>query len=150
MTSSRRSQALLLTMSLITAVVTLDTTITGVILPSIGHSLHASFEQLEWVVTGYMLPFAALLLPAGAWADFRGRRQATLVGLGIFALASLVCGFAPSAAWLVFGRVLQGIGASLLPTASLAIVGHAFRGAERFRAFALIGTVIGIMTVLGP
>ena len=147
---SHRRTALLLTMSLVTALVTLDTTITGVILPSIGRSLHANFSQLEWVISGYMLPFAALLLPAGAWSDFAGRKRTTLIGLGIFAIASLLCGLAPTANWLVAARVVQGAAAALLPTASIAVMGHAFRGEERLRAFAFFGAVIGIATVAGP
>ncbi|HVW22837.1 MAG TPA: MFS transporter [Opitutaceae bacterium] len=149
MSHPRRATALLLTMSGITALVTLDTTITGVILPSVGRSLHAGFGQLEWIMTGYMLPFAAFLLPAGAWADFRGRRRAALIGLGLFALASLLCGLAPSAGWLVAARVAQGVGAAFLG-ASIAIIGHSFRGEARLRAFALLGSVIGIATVVGP
>src|SRR5205807_2134901 len=117
--SARRNTALLVTMSLVTALVTLDTTITGVILPSIGRSLHASFGQLEWVISGYMLPFASLLLPAGAWADHIGRRRATMIGLAIFSVASLLCGLAPSAGWLVAARVVQCMGAALLPSASI-------------------------------
>jgi len=150
MTTARHRTALLLTMSLVTALVTLDTTITGVILPSIGRSLHANFSQLEWVISGYMLPFAALLLPAGAWSDFAGRKRTTVIGLVIFAGASLLCGLAPSASWLVAARVVQGAAAALLPTASIAVMGHAFRGEERLRAFALFGSVIGIATVAGP
>lgn len=147
--NSRRSFLLLVSMALITALVTLDTTITGVILPSVGRSLHADFSALEWVVTGYMLPFAALLLPAGAWADFWGRKRSTLLGLAIFGVASLACGLAPTAGWLIAARVLQGIGASFL-AGSIAIIAHAFQGDARLRAFALLGTVIGIATVIGP
>ena len=150
MNSTRRRSALLFTMSMVTALVTLDTTITGVILPSIGKSLHANFAQLEWVISGYMLPFAALLLPAGAWSDFAGRKRTTVIGLAVFAGASLLCGLAPSANWLVAARIVQGAAAALLPTASIAVMGHAFRGEARLAAFAFFGAIIGMATVAGP
>jgi EmrB/QacA subfamily drug resistance transporter len=137
-------------MSFVTALVTLDTTITGVILPSIGGSLHATLGQLEWVIAGYMLPFASLIIPAGAWADRIGRKRAVLVGISVFALGSLLCGVASSPGALNVARIIQGVGAALLPTASIAVIGHAFRGDERTRAFAVWGAVVGLAIVAGP
>src|SRR5207248_4182057 len=77
-------------------------------------------------------------------------RRATMIGLAIFSVASLLCGLAPSAGWLVAARVVQGMGAALLPSASIAIIGHSFRGNARLRAFALLGSIIGIATLAGP
>lgn len=128
----------------------LDSNIVAVALPSIARSLHSSFADIQWAIGAYLLTFAALLLPAGSLADLQGRRRTVLVGLCLFAVASALCGLAPSALILNIARALQGIGASLLLTASLAVIGHAFQGAERARAFAFWGSALGIAITSGP
>ena len=128
----------------------LDSNIVAVSLPSIARDLNAAFTDIEWVVSAYILTFAALLMPAGALADLFGRRRVLTVGLAIFTLASLLCGLAPSATLLNIARALQGIGAALQLSAALAVLGHEFRGHERARAFAFWGTVIGIAVAVGP
>jgi MFS family permease len=90
-----RRKVILVTMAAVTSLVTLDATIVGVALPSIARSLHASFADVEWVIGGYVLCFAALLTPAGVLGDHRGRRGAVLVGVSIFAIASLLCSRGP-------------------------------------------------------
>lgn len=128
----------------------LDSNIVAVSLPSIAHNLHAAFADIEWVVSSYVLTFAALLMPAGALADRYGRRRLLAAGLALFTLASLLCGLAPGAAVLNGARALQGIGAALQLSAALAVLGDEFRGAERVRAFSVWGTVIGIAVAAGP
>src|SRR5579872_6854691 len=145
-----RSRIILLTMATVTTLVTLDATIVAVALPSIAASLHASFAQVEWVIGSYVLCFASLLTPFGALGDHRGRRGAVLAGVSIFAVASLLCGIAPNAELLIAARVLQGLGAALLPPAALGIIGHTFRGEERARAFGVWGSVIGLAVIAGP
>jgi EmrB/QacA subfamily drug resistance transporter len=145
-----RSKIVLLTMATVTTLVTLDATIVAVALPSIAASLHASFAQVEWVIGSYVLCFASLLTPLGALGDHRGRRGAVLVGIAIFAIASLLCGLAPNAELLIAARVLQGLGAALLPPAALGIIGHTFRGEARARAFGVWGSVIGLAVIAGP
>src|ERR1700722_17104919 len=121
----------------------LDTNIVAVSLPSIARDLHGEFTDVEWVVSAYILPFAALLIPAGALADRLGRRAMLLLGLSIFTFASLLCGLAPSLAVLNGARAMQAAGAALQLTASLAVMAHGFHGQERVRAYAIWGTVMG-------
>jgi len=133
------------------AMTVLDTNIVGVVLPSIARDLGASFANIEWVVTTYVLCFAALLLPAGAVADRFGRRRVYLIGIALFAGASLLCGIAGSAVLLCAARALQGVGAAFLLASALAIIGHAFHDeAERGRAWAIWGGIMGLTMVLSP
>src|SRR5450830_1549022 len=90
----RKGRNILLICSSVCALITLDTNIVAVSLPSIARSLHADFSAIEWVVSAYMLAFASLLMTAGGVADRFGRRHTMLAGLAIFALASLFCGLA--------------------------------------------------------
>ncbi len=128
----------------------LDSNIVAVSLPSIARDLGAAFSDIEWVVSAYVLTFAALLMPSGALADRIGRRRIALVGLSVFTLSSLLCGLAPGALILNMARAVQGIGAALQLSAALAILGHEFRGSDRARAFGFWGTVIGVAVALGP
>jgi MFS family permease len=125
----------------------LDSNIVAVSLPSIARDLSATFADIEWVVSAYVLTFAALLMPSGALADRYGRRRMLTVGLAIFTSASLLCGLAPSASVLNAARALQGVGAAIELSAAL---GHAFQGAERAKAFGFWGTVVGLAVALGP
>jgi EmrB/QacA subfamily drug resistance transporter len=145
------SRPLLLTASLGCAVTVLDTNLVGIVLPTIARDLSATFGDIEWVVSAYLLCFAALLLPAGAIADRIGRKRLLLLGLAIFALASLACGAAPTAPALYLARAAQGVGAAFLLAPSLAVIGHAFSGeAERARVWAVWGAIMGMTMVLSP
>ncbi|MFT4436053.1 MFS transporter [Caballeronia sp. 15715] len=128
----------------------LDSNIVAVSLPSIARDLHGEFTDVEWVVSAYILPFAALLIPAGALADRLGRRRMLLLGLSIFTLASLLCGLAPSLVVLNGARALQAVGAALQLSAALAVITHGFQAQERARVYAILGTVMGIAPSLGP
>lgn len=141
---------ILLCVSVPSFMINLDSNIVAVSLSSIARTLGASFADIEWVVSAYTLSFAALLMPAGALADRYGRKRLLIVGLVIFTLASFICGAAPSATVLNLARALQGAGAALQLSAALATLSHSFRGADRARAFAFWGTVIGIAVALGP
>ena len=128
----------------------LDTNIVAVALPSIARDLHGEFTDLEWVVSAYVLPFAALLMPAGALADRLGRRRMLVLGLITFTIASLLCGLAPSLAVLNAARALQAVGAALQLSAALAVIAHGFQPDERVRVYAIWGTVMGLAPSLGP
>jgi EmrB/QacA subfamily drug resistance transporter len=128
----------------------LDSNIVAVSLPSIARDLGAAFSDIEWVVSAYVLTFAALLMPSGAVADRYGRRRVGLVGLSVFTLSSLLCGLAPGPLILNMARALQGVGAALQLSAALAILSHEFRGHDRGRAFGFWGTVIGVAVAVGP
>ena len=128
----------------------LDTNIVAVSLPSIARDLRGGFTDVEWVVSAYILPFAALLMPAGALADRLGRRRTLLIGLSIFTFASFLCGAAPNLSTLNGARALQAVGAALQLTASLAVIAHGFEPYERARVYAIWGTVMGMAPPLGP
>src|SRR6201993_2831454 len=90
----------------------LDATVVGIALPAIGRDFHASVASMQWVVDGYTLPLAGLLLLGGALGDVYGRRKVFVIGVVWFALASLACGLAPNADFLIGARALQGVGAA--------------------------------------
>ena len=92
----------------------LDNTVVNVALPSIQRDLGTSLSELQWVVTGYALTFAAFMLIGGKVADAYGRRLVFVVGIGVFTAASLACGLAESGEMLIAARVLQGVGAALM------------------------------------
>jgi EmrB/QacA subfamily drug resistance transporter len=142
--------AVLLTASLVSSLIMLDSNIVAVSLPAIGRSLEASFTDIQWVISAYVLTYAGLLLATGNYADLHGRRRAMLIGLVVFALASAVCGTATSALMLNVARGIQGIGGALLLTASLAIISHQFTGEARAGAFAFWGASLGIALAVGP
>lgn len=128
----------------------LDSNIVAVSLPAIARDLHGEFTDVEWVVSAYILPFATLLMPAGALADRFGRQRMLVVGLSIFTLASLLCGLAPNLVILNSARVLQAVGASLQLSAALALIAHGFQAHERGRVYAIWGSVMGLAPALGP
>ena len=134
--TGRRARVLLCA-SGVSFMIMLNSNIVAVSLPSIARDLNATFADIEWVVSAYVLTFAALLMPSGALADRYGRRRMLTLGLAIFTLASLMCGLAPSALFLNSARALQGVGAAIELSAALAVLGHAFQGAERAKAFDL-------------
>ena len=133
------------------AMTVLDTNIVAIVLPDIARDLNASFAQVEWVISAYVLCFASLLLPAGAIADRYGRKRVFLAGIAGFAVASLMCGMASSPSLLFVSRALQGVGAAFLLAPALAIIGHAFHDErERDSAWAMWGGMMGLTMVLSP
>ena len=141
----------LLTASGVCSLIVLDTNIVAVTLPSIARDLGANFADIEWVVSAYMLAFAALLLPAGSLADRFGRKRTLLCGLGLFILASLGCGAAPNVLLLDIARAIKGVGAALLLTSALATIGHTFHDeVERAKAWAFWGACMGVAMTAAP
>ena len=127
-----------------------DGSVVNVGLPAIRASLDANSETLPWVINAYLLPLSALLLLGGAAGDRFGRKRLLILGIAIFALASIFCAIAVDMPWLLFGRGIQGGGAAILLPNSLAILGDAFTGARRGRAigtWAAIGAAVG---AVGP
>src|SRR5262249_16633813 len=119
-------------------------------LPAIARDLEASITLMQWLVNAYTLSLSALVLIGGASGDQFGRRRIFILGVGIFAAASIWCGLAPSNAQLILARIVQGVGAALLIPCSLAIIGATFDETERGRA---IGTWAGVSTIaaaIGP
>jgi len=131
--------------------ITLDTTIVNVALGAIGADLGASPSVAQWVVDGYTVAFASLLLLAGSLADRIGVRRGFVVGLAVFVVASAACAIANSVAFLIAARVAQGIGAAWLMACSLALIAHTFTEPHaRRRALAVWGAVSGIGLASGP
>ncbi len=128
----------------------LDNTIVNVALPSIERSLHMSISSLEWIVTAYALTFAALLITGGKLGDLYGRRKMFIAGLVVFTLASLACGLAPSAGFLIGARAVQGVGAALMNPATLSIITATFPPKERGQAIGIWAGVSALALAIGP
>jgi EmrB/QacA subfamily drug resistance transporter len=128
----------------------LDNTIVNVALPSIERSLHMSISSLEWIVTAYALTFAALLITGGKLGDLYGRRKMFIAGLVVFTLASLACGLAPNAGFLIGARAVQGVGAALMNPATLSIITATFPPKERGQAIGIWAGVSALALAIGP
>jgi EmrB/QacA subfamily drug resistance transporter len=128
----------------------LDITVVNVALPDIQRSLHSSFSDLQWVIDAYSLTLAAFLLTAGVVGDMFGRRGVFAVGLGVFTLSSLLCGFSSSSLMLNLARGVQGVGGAIMFATSLALIASAFAGRERGTAFGIYGAVVGAAVAVGP
>ena len=128
----------------------LDNTIVNVALPSIQRSLHMSISSLEWIVTAYALTFAALLITGGKLGDLYGRKRMFIAGLVVFTLASLACGLAPSAGFLIGARAVQGVGAALMNPATLSIITATFPPKERGQAIGIWAGVSALALAIGP
>src|SRR5262245_2703419 len=125
--------------------VILDSAIVVVALPSIDADLGFSAGDLQWVLSAYLLSFGGLLLLGGRAADLLGRRRLFMVGTGLFALASLACGLAGSATWLIAARVVQGVAAAIMTPTALSIVTTTFEeGAERNKALGIWAAIGGV------
>src|SRR3954468_13023865 len=131
-------------------VIMLDNTVVNVALPSMRESLHMTLSQLEWVVAGYALTFAAFMLTGGKLADYVGRRLIFMVGLAVFTGASLACGLAPSGGFLIGARVVQGLGGALMNPATLSIITATFPPRERGKAIGIWAGVSGMALAIGP
>jgi EmrB/QacA subfamily drug resistance transporter len=128
----------------------LDNTVVNVALPSIAADLRADLSELEWIVTGYALTFASLMLTGGKLADLLGRRLIFVVGLTIFTLSSLVCGLADSGELLIGARVVQGAGAALMNPATLSIIAATFPPRQRGMAIGIWAGVSALALAIGP
>ncbi|MHC3470987.1 MFS transporter [Streptomyces sp. 7R007] len=148
----RSHRAVLLTVTCLGQfMVLLDNTIVGAALPDMQDRLHTQLTGLQWIVDAYVLLVAMLLLSGGVFADRFGRKRVYLAGAAVFTAASALCSLAPSVGWLIAGRMLQGIGASALSPASLALLAAAYPAAqERIKAIGLWAGFSGIGLAAGP
>jgi EmrB/QacA subfamily drug resistance transporter len=145
-----RPNFVLVTTILASSLAFIDGSVVNVGLPAIGRSLSADSGALQWVINAYLLPLSALLLLGGAAGDRFGRRTLLIVGIVLFALASVVCAAAPSLGVLLIGRLLQGVGAAMLMPNSLAILGGTFTGEEKGRAIGIWAATGAVMGAIGP
>ncbi|WP_441250698.1 DHA2 family efflux MFS transporter permease subunit [Kitasatospora sp. McL0602] len=127
-----------------------DVTIVTVALPDMATSLHTTFADLQWVLDGYALALAALLLGAGSLADLVGRRKVYLGGLVVFAAASLACGLATGPVALIAFRGLQGVGGAAMFATTMALLSSTYQGRDRGVAFGVWGSVNGAAAAAGP
>lgn len=124
--------------------------IVNVALPSIQHDLGADQSDMQWILSGYALTFGVILVASGRAGDIVGRGGIFLIGLALFTIASVAAGLAPDPKWLNAARFAQGIGSGLLNPQGMGMIQHYFRGAERGRAFGLLGTTVGVSVGIGP
>ncbi len=149
--SSPRNGPVLLVLCLAVLVAQVDTSVVNLAVHAIGIGLHASIDSLQWVVDGYNLSYAALLMTGGTWADIFGRRRVLRLGASLFVAGSLLAGFAPDISILVAGRVLSGIGAALLLPASLALIRVIWTEPEqRAHAIGVWAGTNGAALAIGP
>ncbi len=128
----------------------LDNTVVNVALPSVQKDLGVGLSELQWIVTGYALSFAALMLIGGKLADAYGRRLIFVVGIVVFTAASLWCGLAASGDMLIAARVVQGAGAALMNPATLSIIAATFAAKERGMAIGIWAGVSALALAIGP
>lgn len=128
----------------------LDSTVVNVALPVLGDDLGANVSGLQWVLNGYMLALASLILLAGSFGDHYGRRRMFVIGVAWFAIASLLCALAQTVGQLVAARVLQGVGGALLTPGSLAIIQASFAPEDRGRAIGAWAGLGALSGALGP
>jgi EmrB/QacA subfamily drug resistance transporter len=131
-------------------IASLDATVVGIALPTIGRDFHVGMASLQWVVDAYTLALAGLLLLGGTLGDRYGRRRVFVIGTVWFAVASLGCGIAPNAPALIGARVLQGVGAALLTPGSLAILQASFIKQDRSAAIGAWSGFGGVAAAVGP
>lgn len=132
------------------SVAMLTGTVVNVALPALGRDLDAGVADLQWILNGYLLTLAALILVGGSLGDRFGRRRIYLIGVTWYAAASLLCAVAPTAPLLIAGRVIQGIGSAMLTPGSLAIIQSSFCREDRSTAIGLWSGTTGIAIAIGP
>ena len=147
---ARDKVIVLLTMCFALAMAMLDNTVVNVALPRINEELGAGISGLQWIVDGYVLAFASLLLTGGILGDRYGRKRMFLAGLVVFTLASLGCGLSQSTGQLIAFRALQGVGGAMLIPGTLSIITVTFPAHERAKAIGLWAGVSGFALALGP
>ncbi|MGI8973395.1 MAG: MFS transporter [Gaiella sp.] len=148
--NSSRGRWVLTVTILGSAIALLEATVVNVSLPAIGRDLDADLGDLQWVITGYLITLASLILLGGSLGDRLGRRRIFEVGVIWFTVASLACAVAPTIELLIVARVVQGIGGALLTPGSLAIIEASFRREDRARAIGTWSALGGIAAAVGP
>lgn len=147
---SRSTRWALASLSLSTLLSSLGTSIANVGLPTLAQVFNASFQQVQWIVLAYLLAITTLIVSVGRLGDLFGRRRLLLSGIGVFTLASTLCGLAPSLEGLIAARALQGLGAAIMMALTLAFVSETVNKEKTGSAMGLLGTMSAIGTALGP
>lgn len=148
--STRRGQLTLLFLCGVAFLDFVDASIVNVALPSIRSSLHFSVQNLQWVLSAYLLTYGGFLLLGGRMADLLGRRRVLVTGIGLFGVSSLIGGLSPNSGMLVAARLAQGVGAALMLPAALSILTTTFNeGSDRIKAISAWGAVAGLASAVG-
>ncbi|MBI1292091.1 MFS transporter [bacterium] len=148
--SARRQSGITMTLALSMLLASLGTSIANIALPTLAEAFSAPFAEVQAVVVAYLAALTVSVVIAGRLGDSRGLKSMLLAGLAVFAIASLLCGVAPSLWLLVGARALQGIGAAFLMTLSMALMRQTTSEARMGRAMGLLGTMSALGTALGP
>jgi MFS family permease len=128
----------------------LGTSIANIALPTLAHAFQASFQDVQWIVLAYLLAVTTLVVGLGRLGDIVGRRRLLLAGIGLFTVASVACGLAPTLPLLIAARAAQGLGAAVMMVLPMALVGEAVPKAKTGSAMGLLGTMSATGTALGP
>ena len=128
----------------------LDGSIVNVAVPTLIHDIDASYDQVLWVIDGYLLVFSVLLITTGRLGDVFGYRRLYVIGVTVFTIASALCGLADSPSWLLTARLLQGLGGALLFPQVISSILTIFPPQLRGRAFGLFGAIVGFAPIVGP
>jgi EmrB/QacA subfamily drug resistance transporter len=148
--ATRRGKLTLLLLCAVGFLDFVDTSIVNVALPSIRHNLHFSVQNLQWVLSGYLLTYGGFLLLGGRAADLLGRRRILVTGTALFALSSVACGLAQSSGTLIGARLVQGLGAAMMTPAALSILTTSFNeGSDRLKALGAWGALAGLSSGVG-
>lgn len=131
-------------------IILIDTTVVNVSIPKIIEDLNANLSDVEWIISGYALSFAALLITFGRLGDIYGRRLMFILGLIVFGVASLISGEAGNSTILIFARLAQGIGGAMISPSVLSLISSNFKGKDRAIAFGVFGSITGIAVAVGP
>jgi EmrB/QacA subfamily drug resistance transporter len=142
--------AVLIVVSLGFFMTLLDLTIVNIAIPNMITKLHASLDDVLWVINAYTLILAVLVITAGRLGDLVGPRIMFVTGIAVFTVASAACGLSPSPAWLIGFRAVQGLGAAMLMPQTLTIITNTFPPERRGAAFGVWGAVAGVATIAGP
>src|ERR1700726_3922187 len=148
--SQKRKRLTLAATILGSSMALIDGSVVNIALPAIQQALQADAAATQWIVNAYLLLLGALVLIGGSAADLYGRRRIFLLGIAVFTTASVACGLAPNTIVLVVSRAVQGLGAALLPPASLAMLGATFDRHERSHAIGIWAGVAALTAAAGP
>ena len=147
--ATRHGKAILAVLCLATFLDVMDGAIVNVAMPTIRTQLGFSVQNLQWVLSGYMVTYGGFLLLGGRAGDLIGRRRLLVAGTALFAVASLACGLAGSQGLLVGGRLAQGFGAAMMTPAALSILTTTFRDSDRHKALGVWAGISGIASMVG-
>jgi EmrB/QacA subfamily drug resistance transporter len=129
---------------------TLDMSIVNVSLPTLVQELNTSFSTIQWVILGYVLVVTSMMLGAARLGDMFVKKRLYAIGLALFTIGSLLCGFSPTVGWLIAFRVLQGCGSVINQALGMAIIVEVFPASERGRALGLVGSIVSVGLAMGP